>query len=156
MFPLRSIGAALSAALACPGLEGAGAEELPGPIPATVVEVIDGDTLEVRARIWLDQEVTTAVRLKDIQAPEIRRPPCPAHKAAGEASKAFVETLGLTEVTLADVEHDKYGGRVAARVLLPDGRDLSALLLETGHAWPYGADDALCPAPPPAPGPAEE
>jgi hypothetical protein len=28
--------------------------DLPGPIPAALVRVIDGDTVEVRARIWLD------------------------------------------------------------------------------------------------------
>jgi hypothetical protein len=32
----------------------AGAKEsLAGPVPATVERVIDGDTLEIRARIWL-------------------------------------------------------------------------------------------------------
>jgi endonuclease YncB( thermonuclease family) len=121
-------------------------DPLPGPIPATVVAVTDGDTLEVRARIWLDQEVTTAVRLKDVQAPEIRRAPCPEHEEAGREAKAFVEALGLTEVTLADVEHDKYGSRVAARVVLADGRDLSALLIETGNAWVYGEEEPYCSA----------
>ena len=35
-----------------PGL----AEIVPGPIPARIVRVIDGDTIVVRARIWLGQD----------------------------------------------------------------------------------------------------
>jgi micrococcal nuclease len=33
------------------------AEVLPGPIPAVVTEVVDGDTIGVRARIWLGQQI---------------------------------------------------------------------------------------------------
>lgn len=130
MFPLRSF-VAVAAVLGLAGIASA-ADELPGPIPATVVRVTDGDTLEVR------------------------RAPCPAHEDAGRAAKAFLEALSLSEVTLADVEHDKYGGRVAARVILPDGRDLSALLIETGHAWSYGEGDPFCTAPQADAGPAED
>ena len=35
------------------------AERLAGPIPARVLAVIDGDTIEVQARIWLGQEINT-------------------------------------------------------------------------------------------------
>jgi hypothetical protein len=45
--------------------------DLPGPIPAELVRVIDGDTIEVRARIWLDLDLTTRVRLAGIDAPEL-------------------------------------------------------------------------------------
>lgn len=142
MFSLRSI-LMLPAAILATSFAAA-AEELPGPIPASVVRVVDGDTLEVRARIWLDQEVTTAVRLQGVQAPETRRAPCPEHEEAGRAAKAFVEALGLSQVRLVDIDHDKYGGRVAARVILADGRDLGATLIEAGHAWGYGDNEPLC------------
>lgn len=46
-------------------------EPLAGPIPAMVVKVVDGDTLNVRARIWINQELDTAVRLLGIDAPEL-------------------------------------------------------------------------------------
>ena len=36
---------------------------LPGPFPAEVLGVIDGDTFEARVTIWLGHEVTTRVRL---------------------------------------------------------------------------------------------
>jgi endonuclease YncB( thermonuclease family) len=113
------------------------------------VRVIDGDTLEVRARIWLDQEVTTSVRLAGVDAPEIRRPSCAAERALGEAATAFVAALALVDVTLVEVEHDKYGGRVVARLMLPDGRDLSELLLAEGHAVATGTEDPWCLTAPP-------
>jgi endonuclease YncB( thermonuclease family) len=128
------------------------ADSLPGPIPAVVERVIDGDTLEVRARIWLDQVVTTSVRLAGVNTAEVRRAPCNAHLAAGQAAKAFVEALGLADVTLLEIEHDKYGGRVVARLILPDGRDLSELLLAEGHAIPIGAPDPWCAASSPVAG----
>ena len=46
-------------------------EVLPGPIAADVIKVIDGDTLPVRARIWLGQEVEINVRLADVDTPEL-------------------------------------------------------------------------------------
>ena len=47
-------------------------ERLPGPVPARVMAVIDGDTLVVKARIWLGQAVETRVRLADIDTPALR------------------------------------------------------------------------------------
>ena len=43
--------------------------DLPGPIPAALVRVIDGDTIEVRARIWLDLDLTTRVRWRASMRP---------------------------------------------------------------------------------------
>jgi hypothetical protein len=48
------------------------AEILPGPILAVVTEVVDGDTIGVRARIWLGQDVEIQVRILDINTPELR------------------------------------------------------------------------------------
>ena len=39
--------------------------------PAEVVRVIDGDTFEARVRIWPGMDVTTRVRLRGIDAPEM-------------------------------------------------------------------------------------
>jgi Iap family predicted aminopeptidase len=49
--------------MACSGLSATARadSDLPGPIPAALVRVIDGDTIEVRARIWLDLDLTTRV-----------------------------------------------------------------------------------------------
>lgn len=110
---------------------------LPGPIPAEVLEVLDGDTLTVRAVIWLGQSVETRVRIDGIDAPEMRSR-CPREKDMAEAAReAARRLLGTGMVQLLDVQPDKYGGRVRARVLVPGGGDLSDLLLKAGMVRPY-------------------
>ena len=47
-------------------------QSVPGPVPAKVLRVIDGDTLMVRARIWIGQEIEIKVRLAGVDAPELR------------------------------------------------------------------------------------
>jgi endonuclease YncB( thermonuclease family) len=89
--------------------------------------------------------VTTEVRLAGVDAPETRgRLPCEAHRTPGLAATGYVAALGLDDVALVDIEQDKYGGRVVARLILPDGRDLSEMLIAEGLAWPYGEEDPLC------------
>lgn len=56
------------------------ADPLPGPIPAEVIKIVDGDTVKVRAHIWVDQTVEISVRLRGIDAPELYRPKCAAEK----------------------------------------------------------------------------
>lgn len=41
-----------------------------GPIEADVTRVIDGDTIEVSAKIWPDQRVSTKVRLNGVDTPD--------------------------------------------------------------------------------------
>ena len=51
---------------------GLGREVLRGPYDADVLHVVDGDTLVVKARIWLGTAVEIKVRLQGIDAPELR------------------------------------------------------------------------------------
>ena len=113
----------------------AASEAVRGPIPAEVIRVIDGDTIEVRARIWLDIDVTTRVRLAGIDAPEI-------HGACNrERERAFVATWLAEHVPIAlrDIRRDKYGGRVVADVIATDGDDLAQALLAAQLAHAIGA-----------------
>lgn len=115
-----------------------------GPVPARVTEVVDGDTLEVRVTIWLDQELVTRVRLDGIDTPESRSD-CADEKRMAQAAKEKLASLvgpategkGDAALRLYDVVYDKYGGRVRARVTLADGTDLSQALIRAGHARPY-------------------
>ena len=77
---------ALVPAAPTPGVAG---EALPGPISAEVVEVIDGDTLAVRARIWLGQELTVRARIAGIDAPELRGR-CAAERDLAVRARAFL------------------------------------------------------------------
>ncbi|MEX0696920.1 MAG: thermonuclease family protein [Dongiaceae bacterium] len=129
-----AIGAAL---LVAPAGGAARAEMLAGPVPARLVAVIDGDTIRVRARIWLDQEVETAVRLFGIDAPELTGA-CAAERALALDARDFVAAqVGAAELALSDIAHDKFGGRVVARVRTSTGLDLAAALLAAGLARPY-------------------
>ena len=118
--------------------------DLPGPIPAELVRVIDGDTIEVRARIWLDLDLTTRVRLAGIDAPELVGG-CPEERRlAGLARDRLAALLGRGPVRLADIQRDKYGGRVVAEVLLADGRRASEALLASGVAALSSAPGGWC------------
>lgn len=115
----------------------AGGETLPGPIPAEVLRVVDGDTLEVEARIWLGQGVQVAVRLRGLDTPELKGR-CEAERDAATKAKArLAQLVGDGEVKLADVGYDKFGGRVLARVSDTKGRDLAQALIAEGLARAY-------------------
>ena len=110
---------------------------LPGPVPATVVRVVDADTLEVDARIWVDQWVRVRVRVAGVDAPEIFRPRCQDERLRAERASAFVTALGPQEVELTNVRNGSFAGRVVADVRLADGSDLAARLIAAGHGAPY-------------------
>ena len=113
------------------------AEVLPGPVPARLVRVVDGDTVVVRARIWLGQEVEIHVRLAGIDAPELRGKCAFERDLAVRARDFVVARLNGGQVRLSHIQYGKYAGRVVARVHAPDGADLSAALLQAGLAHPY-------------------
>ncbi len=113
-------------------------DRLAGPVPAVVQRVIDGDTLEVRARIWLDQEILVKVRLANIDTPELARPGCPSERVMAEGAKALVEQMvGAGAITLHDIHYGKYAGRVVARVETKEGGLAPALKAANfdGRSW---------------------
>jgi endonuclease YncB( thermonuclease family) len=109
---------------------------LEGPVNATVERVIDGDTIEVRADIWLGQTVSIRVRIDGIDAPELEAR-CPEERVRALLSRDFlVRRLTGNTVKLTRVTYDKYGGRVRARVTDPQG-DIAEALLAADLARPY-------------------
>jgi endonuclease YncB( thermonuclease family) len=122
-------------------LAGAGAattESLHGPIEAEVLRIVDGDTVEVRARIWLGQTITTLVSIDGIDTPE-RRSRCAAEKTAADRATALVASMLPTGavIRLHGVKTGKYAGRVVAGVETADGRDVAKALLDSALARPY-------------------
>jgi endonuclease YncB( thermonuclease family) len=110
---------------------------LPGPFLAEITEVIDGDTVETRVTVWLGHEVTTRVRLRGIDAPEMSSECGQERRLAQAAKEALRAKLKGSAVSLINVGKDKYGGRVLASIILPTGEDASAAMLASGHARPY-------------------
>jgi micrococcal nuclease len=106
------------------------AETLPGPVPAQVVAVVDGDTLSVRAHIWLGQEVATLVRLAGIDTPELKGE-CESERARARAARDYLE------------RYEKYAGRVMAKVASADGGDLSERMIAAGFARAYDGGKRL-------------
>lgn len=105
-------------------------------VPATVTRIIDADTVVCQCDLGWRISLKTSVRLFGVNAPELST-------AEGQAALHFVQAILQPgdEVTL--ISHkllgntDKYG-RVLASITLPDGRDLSTMLLQSDHAVPYG------------------
>ena len=85
---------------------------------AEVVRVIDGDTLDVRVSLWPGLEAIYAVRVRGVDAPELRRVGCEAERVWGEQAKAQVQKLYAVGslVRLENVEYDAFSGRVVADV----------------------------------------
>ena len=112
-------------------------EVIAGPYTGVVTDVIDGDTLEVRVMVWLGQEVVTRVRIDGIDTPE-KRGKCQREKDMAEQARVLTEQL-LTDAQIAlyDIQHDKYGGRIRARVVTRSGEDIGQMLIKSGLARPY-------------------
>jgi endonuclease YncB( thermonuclease family) len=113
------------------------AERLPGPFTAEVVRPVDGDTLEVRVAVWLGMELTTSVRIRGIDTPEMHGR-CDREKQMAEQAKRVLASETTPRVVLRNVSGDKYFGRVEADVTtLPDELDLARAMLASGLARPY-------------------
>lgn len=111
---------------------------LPGPFPAQVIKVVDGDTLRASIQIWLGQTTVTSIRVRGVDTPELRGK-CAEEKDKALQAKAQVSLWAPPDaaIQVLNVQTDKYGGRVVADVLLPDGRLLRDALIEAGLARPY-------------------
>ncbi len=133
------LGAGLAAALVLAGLaqSSPARETLPGPVPARVLEVIDGDTLVVRAKVWIGQEIEIKVRLEGVDAPELGGG-CERERTLAQRARALIMVkVRDGKVLLNRVQYGKYAGRVVARVETSAGEDLSAALLAANLARAY-------------------
>jgi len=104
---------------------------------AEVLRVIDGDTFEARVRLWPGLEMTTRVRLRGIDAPELKSACADEFDRAQAARQALETLLAVGHVAIFNVGPDKYHGRVVADAQTPQTPDVSAALLAAGHARPY-------------------
>ena len=105
--------------------------------PADVLRVLDGDTFEARVHVWPGVEITTKVRLRHIDAPELRAR-CPEERIKAEAAREALRViLAEGDVMVVRVGLDKYGGRVLADAGTRTTPDIAALLLARGLVRPY-------------------
>jgi endonuclease YncB( thermonuclease family) len=114
-------------------------DTLSGPIGAEVVRVIDGDTIEIRAQIWLQLALTSHVRVRGIDTPEMRGE-CFEEKAMAAAARDRLAELVGPALRLTNISDDKYFGRVVADVSAGDGTDIGAAMIASGLARPYDGE----------------
>jgi micrococcal nuclease len=101
-----------------------------------VIRTIDGDTFEARVHLP-GQEVMTRVRLRGIDAPELKAA-CPEElRMAEAATRALSDVLRQGEVAIYNIGPDKYQGRVVADVATRQTGNVSAALLSAGHVRSY-------------------
>lgn len=113
----------------------------------TVLRTIDGDTFEARAHVWPGMEITTRVRLRGIDAPELKANCAQELRMAEAATAALAKMLAEGDVIIFNIGPDKYAGRVVADAATKKTPNVSNAMLDTGLARPYlgGRREAWCP-----------
>ena len=109
-----------------------------GTHPADVLRVLDGDTFEARVRVWPGLDITTKIRLRGIDAPELKARCAEERTKAETARDALTAMLAEGGVAVAHVGLDKYGGRVLADAATRTTPDIGAAMLAKGFARAYG------------------
>jgi endonuclease YncB( thermonuclease family) len=106
-------------------------------LPADVLRVIDGDTFEARVHVWPGLDITTKIRLRGVDAPELKAR-CPAERSMAEAARdALRDMLAEGAVGVSAIALDKYGGRVVADAGTRSIANVSSELLAKGYARSY-------------------
>jgi endonuclease YncB( thermonuclease family) len=117
-------------------------------VPAEVVSVYDGDTINVRAEIWPDIFWEGAIRLNNIDTPEIGwRAECPQEAALAYEAKALMEEYARGQVLIVNPKLGKFAGRVIADIMTLEGIFLDDMLIGAGLAREYhgGRREGWCP-----------
>lgn len=113
------------------------AETVAGPVEARVVRVVDGDSFVAEALIWPGHVVTVSVRIRGIDAPEIRTRCQEEKEAALKSRRVLEELIGGATVSIRNIGGDKFFGRVLADVTAPTGEPVAEMLLTGALARPY-------------------
>lgn len=127
---------ALAVALAC--APASAAKLFRGPVEAVVVEVLDGDTFLAEAIVWPGHSVRVNIRIRGIDAPEMKAR-CNAERVAAEkAREALASLFGAGPIAISNISGAKYYGRVLADVTTADGQGVASILLGEKLVRPYG------------------
>jgi endonuclease YncB( thermonuclease family) len=103
-----------------------------------VIRTIDGDTFEARVHLEPGLDLNTRVRLRGIDAPELKAACAQELQMAEAATDALRALLGQGDVRIFNIGPDKYSGRVVADVATRRTGNVSTAMLAAGHARSYG------------------
>jgi endonuclease YncB( thermonuclease family) len=111
--------------------------------PVDVIRTIDGDTFEARVHLSPGPELTTRVRLRGIDAPELKASCAQELRMAEAAGDALRGLLDEGEVAIYHIGPDKYNGRVVADVATRRTPNVSDALFAGGHVRKYDGGHRL-------------
>jgi micrococcal nuclease len=113
-------------------------DTLAGPVEARVLSVLDGDTFRAEAHVWPGHRITVNVRIRGIDAPEMKAR-CPAERSAARtARQTLADLLGGGPVSIGNIAGAKYYGRVLADVSTSNGTAVAPAMLARSLVRPYG------------------
>jgi micrococcal nuclease len=104
--------------------------------PVEIVRTIDGDTFLARLHQHSGRDLVVRVRLRGIDAPEMKASCQQEFDKAEAAADALRDLLGEGGVTISNLGPDKYG-RVLADVATRRTANVSAAMLAGGYARSY-------------------
>lgn len=107
-----------------------------GPVEAELISVVDGDTLLVEAKPWPQHRVTVLVRIRGIDAPELKAK-CETARRAAVRARLRLADLAQGRIRLRNISGDKYFGRVVADVSAGEVEDVATSLLAQGLVRAY-------------------
>lgn len=121
-------------------------------MPAQVIRVIDGDTLEIDGGMWVivgaearQMRAPVSVRVVGVDTPELRASQECERIMAQKAKEFVVSWIADGKVELVIFGLDKYAGRIDARVMRGDVSLADALIAAgLGRAYSAGARGAWC------------
>jgi endonuclease YncB( thermonuclease family) len=131
------VAAAATLIVVCAPGEAARRKPFEGPVEATVIDVIDGDTFLAEAHVWPGHSVTVNIRIRGIDAPEMKARCGKEREAALLARDELHALISGASIRLSNIGGAKYYGRVLADVATQDGLSVGPALLARALVRPY-------------------
>ncbi len=104
---------------------------------AHVLNVVDGDTIDVEIDLGFDIFWKTRIRLNGIDTPEINSTSQEIRNKAAEAKSFVRSAIWGRDVVLVTYKPDKYGRYLADVHLLDGDKSINTQLVEAQLAVPY-------------------
>lgn len=100
---------------------------------AYVVNVVDGDTVDVSLNLGVGVVKNERIRLAGINAPEMKNPPF------GQDAKNFLSKMILTNNVIVATQGDKPDnyGRLLGTIFTSDGKNVNEAMIKNKHAVVY-------------------